>query len=160
MAKPNAEQAPRKRAAATKRPTATKAATARKGVTAKKAATATKAAPATPAPPAKRTATAKKAAASRRAAAVAAVDRTADLSQDVLKSIESAQRAALDAIRTFVDTVDEVLPALGQRPSRREKVIDAALEMADRLVSTQYDFLRTTVRSADRSLKAALPEGK
>jgi hypothetical protein len=81
-----------------------------------------------------------------------AVDRTADLSQDVFKSVEAGQRAALAAVRRFVDTVDEALPAIGDRPSRRETVIDAALDMADKLVTTQYDFLRSIVRSADRSL--------
>ena len=80
------------------------------------------------------------------------VDRTADLSEDVLKSVEGAQRAAIEALRKFVDTVDEAIPAIGDRPSRRETVIDAALEMADRLVTTQYDFLRNLVRTADRSL--------
>jgi hypothetical protein len=71
----------------------------------------------------------------------------------VLKSVESGQRAAIDAVRKFVDTVDEALPAIGDSPSRRETVIDAALEMADKLVGTQYEFLRSVVRSADRSLK-------
>ena len=84
-----------------------------------------------------------------------AVDTTADLSQDVLKSVEAGQRAAIEAVRKFVDTVDEALPAIGERPSRREKVVDAALEMADTLVTTQYDFLRSVVRSADRSLGTA-----
>jgi hypothetical protein len=36
----------------------------------------------------------------------------------VLKSIET--------LRKFVDTLDKVLPAIGERPSRRETVIDAA----------------------------------
>ncbi len=84
--------------------------------------------------------------------AAAAVDKTAELSSDVLRSVESGQRAAIEAVRKFVDTVDEALPALGDRPSRRETVIDAALDMADELVHTQYDFLRSVVRSADRSL--------
>jgi hypothetical protein len=81
-----------------------------------------------------------------------AVARTADLSEDVLKSIEAAQRAAIEAVRKFVDTIDEALPTIGDRPSRRETVINAALEMADRLVTTQYEFLRSVVRRADRSL--------
>ncbi|MGB8650959.1 MAG: hypothetical protein WCD35_09880, partial [Mycobacteriales bacterium] len=81
------------------------------------------------------------------------VDRTADLSGDVLASLESGQRAAIAAVRRFVDTVDEALPALGDRPTRREAVIDAALDMADKLVTTQYDFLRSVVRSVDRSVK-------
>ena len=81
-----------------------------------------------------------------------AVDRTVDLSEEVLKSVESGQRAAIEAVRKFVDTVDEAIPAIGGRPSRRETVIDAALEMADKLVTTQYDFLRSVVRDAGNTL--------
>ncbi len=76
----------------------------------------------------------------------------AELSDQVLESVEGAQKAAIEAVRKFVDTVDEVIPALGDRPSRRETVIDAALDMADKLVTTQYEFLRSVVRSADRTL--------
>ena len=81
-----------------------------------------------------------------------AAARTADLSEAVIKSVEAGQLAALDAVRKFLDSVDQALPAIGDRPSRRETVIDAALEMADKLVTTQYDFLRSVVRSADRTL--------
>jgi myosin-crossreactive antigen len=81
-----------------------------------------------------------------------AVARTAELSEDVLKTVEAGQRAAIEAVRKFVDTVDKTLPTLGDRPSRRETLIDAALDMAEKLVTTQYDFLRSVVRSADRSL--------
>lgn len=75
-----------------------------------------------------------------------------ELSEEVLKSVEKGQRAAIEAVRRFVDTVDEVLPAIGDRPSRRQTVIDAALDMADKLVTTQYDFLRNVVGDAGRSL--------
>ena len=81
-----------------------------------------------------------------------AVAKTAELSEEVLKTVEAGQRAAIEAVRKFVDTVDEALPAIGDRPSRRETLIDAALDMADKLVTTQYDFLRSIMRSADRSL--------
>jgi hypothetical protein len=81
-----------------------------------------------------------------------AVDRTAVLSDEVLKSLESGQRAAIEAVRKFVDIVDEKLPALGERPSRRQDIVDAAMEMADRLVHTQYDFLRSVVQSAGKAL--------
>ncbi len=80
------------------------------------------------------------------------VHRAADLSDDVLNSVESGQRAAIDAVRKFVETVDEAIPTRSEHPSAREKVVDAALDMADRLVTTQYEFLRSVVRSADRSL--------
>ena len=89
-----------------------------------------------------------------------AIARTAELSQEVLTSVEAGQRAALTAVRKFVDTVDEALPAVGERPSRRETVIDAALNMADSLITTQYDFLRSVVRSADRSLRRPDTEQK
>lgn len=80
------------------------------------------------------------------------MEQAADLSDEVLESVEDAQRAAIKAVRKFVDTVDDVIPALGDRPSRRETVIDAAMDMADKLVTTQYEFLRSVVRSADRTL--------
>ena len=117
---------------------------AKKKAPAKKSSSAKKSAPAT-----------KGAAAATKGAAAAtkgAVDSTAELSDDVLAAVESGQRAAIDAVHRFLETVDEALPALGERPSRREKVVDAALEMADKLTTTQYEFLRTVVRSADRSL--------
>ena len=81
-----------------------------------------------------------------------AVNRATELS-DVLKSLESRQRAAIEALRKFVDTVDEKLPSLGdEHPSRRQEVVDAALEMADRLVRAQYDFIRKVVDSAGKAL--------
>lgn len=80
------------------------------------------------------------------------LDRTTEFSQEALKSLESGQRAAIDAVRKFIDVVDEKLPALGERPSRRQEVIDAAMEMADHLVHTQYDFIRNVVHSAGKAL--------
>lgn len=111
------------------------------------------------APAAKKTAKKTQAAAPRASAEKArvpkqrtAVASAAELSEEVLASVEAGQRAAIEAVRKFVDTVDDVLPAIGDRPSRREKVIDAALDMADKLVTTQYDFLRNVVRDAARTL--------
>jgi hypothetical protein len=107
---------------------------------------------------AQRSAAAKKGAATRKSRSSerrpepTAVDRTSELSDEVLKSVESGQRAAIDAVRKFVDTVDQALPAHGEGRSRRQDVVDAAMEMADRLVHTQYDFLRKVVRDAGKSL--------
>ena len=83
-----------------------------------------------------------------------AVDRTAKLSEDVLESVEKGQRAAIEAVRKFVDTVDHALPALphGEGPTRRQEIVDSALEMADRLVHTQYDFIRKVIESASKTL--------
>ncbi len=78
----------------------------------------------------------------------------AGLSDEVLKSVESGQRSAIDAVRKFVGAVEESLPGHGDdRPSRRETIVDAALDMADKLVKTQYDFIRSVVSSASETLK-------
>ncbi len=81
-----------------------------------------------------------------------AVDRTTELSEDVLKSLDDGARTAIDAVRKFVETVDKELPPRGEGPSRREEITDSALEMAQRLVHTQYEFLRKVVDSAGKTL--------
>ncbi len=108
-------------------------------------------------PAAKAPATRKRATTARRPAT--AIDRTKDLSDEVLDSVEKGQRAAIEAVRKFVDTVDQALPALphGEGPSRRQEIVDSALEMADRLVHTQYDFIRKVIDSAGKSLSG--PDG-
>lgn len=85
----------------------------------------------------------------------AAVDRTTELSEDVLKSLDEGARTAIDAVRKFVETVDKELPPRGEGPSRREEITDSALEMAQRLVHTQYEFLRKVVDSAGKTLSGA-----
>ncbi len=81
-----------------------------------------------------------------------AITRTTELSEDVLESVEKGQRAALDAVRKFVDRVDDVLPDIGGTARPRETVIDAALELADRLVTTQYEFLHSVVHDAGHAI--------
>jgi hypothetical protein len=98
--------------------------------------TATKAPPrAAPAKPAKGTA-----------------DRRTDASREILAEVEEGQRAAIQAVRKFVDTVDEALPAASDRPTRRHEIVDSALVMSDRLVQVQYEFLRKVVQSASKAL--------
>lgn len=80
-------------------------------------------------------------------------DRAAGLSDEVLKSVESGQRAAIDAVRKFVGTVEDSIPGHGDdHPSRRNTIVDAALDMADKLVKTQYEFIRSVVSSANETL--------
>ncbi len=81
-----------------------------------------------------------------------AIDRTTQLSDEVLDSVEKVQRAAIEAVRKFVDVVNEALPAHGEGPTRRQEVVDSAMEMADRLVHAQYDFIRKVIDSAGKSL--------
>ena len=83
--------------------------------------------------------------------AEAGVERAARLSDEVMKSVEAGQRAAIDAVRKFFDRVDEVIR--GEGASRRQNVIDAALDMAERIVVMQSEFVRSVARSADQTLR-------
>lgn len=80
------------------------------------------------------------------------VEKTDELSKEVLESVETGQREAITAVRKFMASIDKSLPLHGEGPSKRQEVIDSAMEMTDRLVHTQYDFLRKIVHSAGKSL--------
>ncbi len=83
------------------------------------------------------------------------VDRTSELSDEVLKSLEEGQRAAIEAAGRFVVTVEEALPEEVQATSEvAKKITEAGLEMAQQLVHTQYDFLRQVIDSAAKSLSS------
>jgi hypothetical protein len=72
----------------------------------------------------------------------------AEMSDDVLKSVEAGRTTAIEAVRKFVDAVT---PALADQ-SRRKTVVDAALDLAEELVTARIEFLRAVVRSADQTL--------
>lgn len=86
---------------------------------------------------------------------MAVADKTTEVSEKVLEAVKNSQQAAIDAVRTFVDTVDKSLPLHGEGPSRRQEVIDSGLSMAARLVQTQYDFLSNIVAGAGEALGAS-----
>lgn len=83
------------------------------------------------------------------------IERTSELSEQVLEQVKHSQESAIEAVRHFMESVDEALPARGDRPSRRQDVVDSALEMSEKLVQTQYDFLRNVVHSAGETLGAS-----
>jgi len=75
------------------------------------------------------------------------------LSEDVLEEIKDGQETAIQAVRGFVGSIDETL-AGSASPSQVEEIVDSALKMADKLVETQYDFLKKVVHSAGESVGA------
>jgi hypothetical protein len=78
-----------------------------------------------------------------------AVDRTAKLSDEVLKALETSERSALEAIGQVIITLEEALPQEVAGTSEvAKRITESGLEMADRLVHTQYHLLRAV---ADRT---------
>jgi len=84
-----------------------------------------------------------------------AVDRGTELSEQVFDEIKEGQEQAIEAVRKFMKSVDEALPHDGEGPSRRQDIVDSALQMSEKLVETQYDFLTKVVRSAGSALGAS-----
>jgi hypothetical protein len=86
---------------------------------------------------------------------VTVVERTAELSDEVLESLDVGQRAAIETAGRFLVTVEEALPQEVQGTSEvAKKITESGLEMADRLVHTQYDLLRKVVDSIAKSLSS------
>lgn len=81
-----------------------------------------------------------------------AIRKTGELSEQVLEQLETGQRSAIAAVRRFMDSTDSALPSLSGGPSRPQQIVDSALEMSERLVEVQYDFLRNVVHSAGEAL--------
>jgi hypothetical protein len=77
---------------------------------------------------------------------VSVVERSTELSDEVLELLEAGQRAAIEAAGRFLVTVEEALPQEVQGTSEvAKKVTESGLETADRLVHTQYDFVRKVI---------------
>jgi len=89
---------------------------------------------------------------------MAIADKPTELSEQALKSLRDGEKAALTALRTVTHVLDQVVPFAGEGPLARQKVIDAALEVADQLVQTQYTFFHNVVRSAGQRLGAGSPD--
>ncbi len=80
-------------------------------------------------------------------------DRGVELSEEVLQEIKDGQEAAIEAVRSFARSVDKTLD--GASPAQAEEIVDSALKMSEKLVETQYDFLKKVVDSAGKSLGAS-----
>jgi len=78
------------------------------------------------------------------------VSRPSELLDDVRESAKAGQHAAATALREFRQTVDEAIPEAVQ--PLRTKIVDAAIDLAERLVAAQYQFNRNLIRSAERAL--------
>ena len=83
-------------------------------------------------------------------------ERAADLSDAMFESSEARRRDAMQAVRAFVDTVDGAIPNVVD-PSMRKKIIDSALELADKLGATQLEFLRNVSGSVSEALTPRSP---
>jgi len=77
-----------------------------------------------------------------------AAQRATELSEDVIQALEDSGRAAIDAVKGFLTTVQEALPQVEGARKVEKQITDSALEMTEQLVHTQSEFLRKVISSA------------
>ena len=75
----------------------------------------------------------------------------------LIDTIEDAERASLEAVRKFVDTVDGVFPALGDDAPRR-KIIDAAFRMTENLVGASNRLAQNVLDVTEKELEPSRAE--
>ena len=75
---------------------------------------------------------------------------------DLIKTVDDNERAALDAIRRFVASVDKALPRSDKKsgPRRQVEVVEAALKMIEQLLGVSNDVAQRLTES----VREALPE--
>lgn len=83
------------------------------------------------------------------------IRKTTELSEQVLEQVQTGQRGAIKAVRKFMQSADRALPSRSDGPARRQELIDSALEMTERLVQVEYDFMRNVVHGAGETLSGS-----
>ena len=73
---------------------------------------------------------------------------------EVIDTVDADERAAFDAIRRFVESVDEALPGGGRAgaPGRRVELVEAGLKMIEQWLGVSNDVARRMTESVRRAL--------
>ena len=69
----------------------------------------------------------------------------------IIDSIQATEKTSLEAVRRFLDTVDEAFPHLSDEKPRR-KIIDSAFEMTEHLVASATRFAQDIVNITQRAV--------
>jgi len=70
----------------------------------------------------------------------------------LIDTIEHAEHASLEAVRSFLDTVNGVFPRLGGDDGPRRKIIDSAFKMTEQLVSTSTGLAKNILDVTEKAL--------
>ena len=81
------------------------------------------------------------------------VDRSTKLSAEILKALETSERAAVEALGQFVITIEEAFPQeVTGTADVAKKITESGLQMVDRLVHAQHEFLSSAISSTAQLL--------
>jgi hypothetical protein len=73
----------------------------------------------------------------------------------IIDSVAEAERSALEAVRRFLDTVNNAFPDVGPDGGARQRIIDSAFRMTDELVGTSNQFAHRLVQVGSDAAKRA-----
>jgi hypothetical protein len=82
---------------------------------------------------------------------MAATDSEQDGTVRLINTIEDAEKASLEAVRKFVDTVNGAFPDAGQDGPRR-KIIDSAFTMTEQLVGASNRLAENILDVTEKAL--------
>jgi len=73
---------------------------------------------------------------------------------EIIGTVDDDEKAAFDAIRRFVESVDAALPGGGKKgtPSRRVKLVEAAMDMLEQLLGVSNDAAQRLTKSVRKAL--------
>jgi hypothetical protein len=76
---------------------------------------------------------------------------------ELIETVDEEEQAAFDAIRNFVESVDEALPGGGKKgkkgePSKRVEIVEAGLKMIEQLLGVSNDVARRLTESVSQAL--------
>ena len=72
-----------------------------------------------------------------------------------MQALEDGDRAAVEAVKLFLVTVEEALPRVEGARTTEKKITESALKMAQQLIHTQSAFLQRVIDSAGKSLSSS-----
>lgn len=78
-------------------------------------------------------------------------EQVGDAATRLIDTIGDTEKAALEAVRKFVDTVDGVFPDLTEDGPRR-KIIDSAFRMTEQLVGASNQLATNVVKVTESAL--------
>ncbi len=70
----------------------------------------------------------------------------------LIETIDHAEHVSLEAVRSFLDTVDSVFPDLGADDRPRRKIIDSAFKMTEQLVGSSTRLAQNILDVAEKAL--------
>ena len=78
-----------------------------------------------------------------------------DSADRIIESLAGTENAALEAVRKFVDTVNDAFPHLGEGGGTRQKIIDSAFKMTEQLVGASNQLAQRLVKVGGSAAKRA-----